>query len=96
MFRLGFWEVVTILVVIVVFVRPQDLPRFARNAGKVYAKIRAFYRDLSSLPERVEDEIARSAREPGSVSRHPSKQTAYRRDPIPDARAEHDKGSAGA
>jgi Sec-independent protein translocase protein TatA len=53
MFGINFLEFVVILCVVVIFIRPRDLPRFFRNIGKVYAQLKDAYKQLA----RTRDEV---------------------------------------
>ena len=61
MFGLGLWEIATIALVIVVFVKPSELPRAARTVGRVVRRIqsvsaqaRAEMRQLGAALERTD------------------------------------------
>ncbi len=51
MFGIGFSEFLLIGLVVILFVRPDDLPAFFRKAGKVYGKARAAYREVMSVKD---------------------------------------------
>jgi Sec-independent protein translocase protein TatA len=53
MLGVNFLEFVVILCVVVIFVRPRDLPKFFRNIGKVYAQLKDAYKQLA----RTRDEV---------------------------------------
>jgi len=59
MFGLGFWEFIIIVVAIIVFIKPDDLPRFLRNLGRMFGKFHVFYRNFQELTARVERELER-------------------------------------
>ena len=42
MFDIGFWELITIMLIVLIMVRPENLPKFAKDAGKFLAKLRNF------------------------------------------------------
>tara|TARA_B100000029_G_scaffold54795_1_gene49715 strand:+ start:325 stop:597 length:273 start_codon:yes stop_codon:yes gene_type:complete len=42
MFDIGFWELITIALIALVMVRPENLPKFANDAGKFLGKLRNF------------------------------------------------------
>tara|TARA_B100001250_G_C19633596_1_gene714900 strand:+ start:540 stop:812 length:273 start_codon:yes stop_codon:yes gene_type:complete len=42
MFDIGFWELITVALIILFFVRPENLPKFTRDAGKFLRKLRKF------------------------------------------------------
>ncbi len=60
MFGLGFWEIMVILLVVVVFIRPKDLPSFIRNLGRIYRRIIDFNRDLTDMAREIESEVRQS------------------------------------
>jgi len=39
MFGLGVWEIALICVALLVFVRPEELPRVMRKAGRLYGRV---------------------------------------------------------
>ncbi|MCZ6803072.1 MAG: Sec-independent protein translocase protein TatB [Proteobacteria bacterium] len=42
MFDVGFWELVIIAIVGLIIIGPERLPKFARDAGRFFAKFRRF------------------------------------------------------
>jgi Sec-independent protein translocase protein TatA len=42
MFGLGIWELVIIIIVVVLFVKPEDLPKFFRKVGKLYGELKRY------------------------------------------------------
>ena len=42
MFDIGFWELITIALIAILIVRPENLPKFANDAGKFVGKLRNF------------------------------------------------------
>ena len=76
MFGLGLWEIATIALVIVVFVKPSELPRAARTVGRVVRRIqtvsaqaRAEMRQLGAALERTD--LERDAPSPPDDAIHP-------------------------
>jgi len=57
MFGIGFSEIVTIFLIIIIFVRPDDLPKFLRNAGRLYGKAKKFYNELIQVKDRIIKEM---------------------------------------
>lgn len=51
MFGIGFSEFLLIGLVVILFVRPDDLPAFFRKAGKIYGKARSAYREVMSVKD---------------------------------------------
>ena len=52
MFGLGLGEIIVIVIALVVFVRPKDLPRLARRLGRAYGQLRAQLSDFRETLER--------------------------------------------
>ena len=48
MFGLGFWEIAVIAVVIIIVIKPSDLPRMIRRAGRFFGQVKDFYRETVS------------------------------------------------
>ena len=42
MFDIGFWELITITLIVLIMVRPENLPKFAKDAGRFLARLRNF------------------------------------------------------
>ena len=42
MFDIGFWELITVTLIVLIMVRPENLPKFAKDAGKFLARLRNF------------------------------------------------------
>lgn len=42
MFDIGFWELITIALITLIMVRPERLPKFAKDAGKFLGNLRSF------------------------------------------------------
>jgi Sec-independent protein translocase protein TatA len=47
MFGLGLWEIIIILLIAVVFIRPRDLPKIVRKIGYYYGRWREFSERIS-------------------------------------------------
>jgi Sec-independent protein translocase protein TatA len=76
MFGLGLWEIAMIALVIVVFVKPSELPRAARTVGRVVRRIqsvsaqaRAEMRQLGAALERTD--LERETPSPPDDEIHP-------------------------
>jgi Tat protein translocase TatB subunit len=59
MFKIGFSEILIILLVIVIFVRPKDLPKFIRKAGQMYRHVKEFSRSVVDGIKKYEEEIVK-------------------------------------
>ena len=53
MFGLGFWECIIIVVGVILFIKPEDLPVFIRGIGKAYGTLthiyKQFLREMNTL-----------------------------------------------
>jgi Sec-independent protein translocase protein TatA len=57
MFGLGVWEIIAIVLVAIVFIRPDDLPAFIRNMGKLYGRLTKMYAEITSAARTMEADI---------------------------------------
>jgi Sec-independent protein translocase protein TatA len=57
MFGIGFSEIIILFLVVIVLVRPADLPKFLRAAGRLYGKAKKAYRELITVKDRILREI---------------------------------------
>ena len=71
MFNISMGEIVVVLLVAVLFVGPQDLPKVARWLGKQVRKLRTLIRDIKEETgwNEVESEIKETSRELKKVAR---------------------------
>ncbi len=95
MFGLGLWEIGIIALVIVLFVKPSELPRAARSVGKVVRKIqtasaraKAEMRQLGAALERADQE--RSGTTPPDDAIHPMQTRPAQTQPAETRPAEED------
>ena len=61
MFGIGPWEIVVIVIVALIFVRPRDLPVILRKAGRFFAELRSLRDDVTRSLADVERDIESSA-----------------------------------
>jgi Sec-independent protein translocase protein TatA len=57
MFCIGFSEVIIVFLAVIIFVRPDDLPKFLRTLGRLYGKAKKAYNELVAVKDRVIREI---------------------------------------
>jgi Sec-independent protein translocase protein TatA len=57
MFGLGFWEMVVIGIVVLIFIQPRDLPAFFRKAGRLAGQIRSAYDMFMKHVRDMENEV---------------------------------------
>ncbi len=63
MFGLGIWEIAAIALVIVVFVKPSELPSAARTAGRVVRRIRTAIARAKAEMRQISTALERTAAE---------------------------------
>lgn len=51
MFGLGFWELAIIALVVLIFVKPEDLPKILRKIGYYYGRIKEIGRSVQTQIE---------------------------------------------
>jgi sec-independent protein translocase protein TatB len=61
MFGIGFSELVLIGLVLILFIKPEDLPKFFRSAGKLYGQLKKAYDDVVSVKDKILKEIDEAA-----------------------------------
>ena len=54
MFDIGFWELITVTLIVLIMVSPEHLPKFAKDAGKFLARLRNF---ISNAKKELEKEF---------------------------------------
>jgi len=57
MFGIGFGEILLVLLIAIVFIRPEDLPKFFHSAGRLYAQIKRMYKELIEAKDKIIKEI---------------------------------------
>jgi Sec-independent protein translocase protein TatA len=57
MFGLGIWEIVIILLAVIIFIKPEDLPKFFRKVGNVYGQIKRYNREVVRKIRHIEYEV---------------------------------------
>ena len=61
MFGVGFGEILIVLLIAIVFIRPKDLPNFMRGAGRLYGQLRKMYNEVTRTKEKIIKEIDEAA-----------------------------------
>ena len=56
MFGLGFWEIALVVLALIVFVKPADLPRLFFKIGRVYGELQAMTRSMRQMMRTIEEE----------------------------------------
>ncbi len=62
MMGIGFSELVVIVLVVLVFIKPEDLPAFFRKLGKIYAELKKGYDELTAVKDDFIREVEAAAR----------------------------------
>jgi len=57
MFGIGFGEILIILLIAIVFIRPEDLPKFLRGAGRLYGQIKRLYKEVIQTKDKIIKEM---------------------------------------
>ena len=70
MFGIGFGEILIILLIAIVFIRPEDLPKFLRQAGRLYGQLKRMYGEIIKAKDKIIKEIdeATSLEEPSNTA----------------------------
>jgi len=64
-FGIGLWEIVAIVLVAVVLIRPRDLPALLRRLGRGYGRLVRFRDSALHTARQLESEILRQERSRG-------------------------------
>ncbi len=65
-------ELFLIVIAVIIFVRPEDLPRFFRNVGKIYGEIQRQFTKMRTYTRDTLDEISSCATPPAGGPIHGS------------------------
>ncbi len=57
MFGLGFWEILMIALVVIIFVPPRKLPNFFYRLGSIYGELRAMNRNVRRVMRSIERDL---------------------------------------
>lgn len=55
MFDIGFWELITIAIVAIIIVRPEQFPKFTKDAGKFLNNLRSY---IQGAKKEIEKELS--------------------------------------
>jgi sec-independent protein translocase protein TatB len=61
MFGIGFSEIILIGLIFIIFIRPDDLPKFFRTIGKFYGKFKKSYDEVMAVKNKILKEINETA-----------------------------------
>ncbi len=57
---LGFGELVLVIIAVIIFVKPKDLPKFFKNLGNFYSEIQRGYSRIKHMTEETLQDISKS------------------------------------
>ncbi len=57
MFKIGMWEIFVVVIVAIVFVRPNELPKLFRSIGRFFGQIREFKNSVVTVAKSIEKDI---------------------------------------
>ena len=57
MFGIGFGEILIVLLIAIIFIRPEDLPKFLASAGRLYGQIKRMYNEIIRAKDKIIKEI---------------------------------------
>ena len=72
MFGIGIGEIVILLLVAIVLIRPEDLPKALRSAGRLYGQLKRMYNDVIQAKDKIIkeiDDVATLIESPDTVSK---------------------------
>ena len=69
MFGLGFWEIIVVLLVAVVLIKPGDLPKILKSLGTLYKRVGQIVRDGAKTERGSEHK--RTAEKPERIGEEP-------------------------
>jgi sec-independent protein translocase protein TatB len=61
MFGIGFSEIVLVGLIFIIFIKPDDLPKFFRTLGRFYGKFKKTYDEVMAVKNRILKEINETA-----------------------------------
>jgi sec-independent protein translocase protein TatB len=57
MFGIGLSEIILVILIVIIFIKPDDLPKFLRSAGRLYGKLKKTYNEIILVKDRFIKEI---------------------------------------
>ncbi|MDR2742329.1 MAG: hypothetical protein LBB98_09285 [Treponema sp.] len=61
MFGIGFSEIVLVGLIFIIFIKPEDLPKFFRTLGRLYGKFKKSYDEVIAIKNKILKEINETA-----------------------------------
>jgi len=81
MFKIGIWEILIIVLMVIVFLRPKDLPELFRKIGRFYAQIKDLSKVVSAGIRDFENDLNVHTR---SFEKHSSSDSTVEKDMRPE------------
>jgi Sec-independent protein translocase protein TatA len=63
MFGIGWSEFLVIVCIVIIFIRPKDLPAILQKVGKAYGQVKRAYREIVSVKDQFVNEMNAAAAE---------------------------------
>lgn len=97
MFGIGFSELAIIALVLIVMIRPNDMPAFFRKMGKLYGQIKSAYKEITAVKDEFlkEMDVAAAVQDSATAPTNPAKAEASSAEPAPAEPAQADSSPAG-
>ncbi len=95
MFGIGFSELAIIALILVVFIRPDDLPAFFRKMGKIYGQVKRAYAEITNVKDQFlrEMDVAAAVKEADEKA-SPAKPAEYTVEPAAKEKAPEGEAEA--
>jgi len=78
MFGIGFGEILIVLLIAIVFIRPEDMPKFLRSAGRLYGQIKRIYREVVEAKDKIIKEIDEETSKDEAVNNNHTKNQRHK------------------
>jgi sec-independent protein translocase protein TatB len=62
MFGIGLSEIFLVVLILIIIIRPDDMPQFLRTLGKFYGKAKKTYKEIIMVKDRILKELDEAAR----------------------------------
>lgn len=97
MFSIGFSELAIIALVLIVMIRPDDMPAFFRKMGRLYGQIKSAYKEMAAVKDEFlkEMDVAAAVQDSAATAANPAQTEASSAKPSPAAPTEADSASDG-
>ena len=86
MFGFGLWEICIVFFIVLIAVKPKDIPTFVHRFGRLYGEIMETYQTLLRNLRNSEETLERSLRIPTEQEDIPSNSPRAKKEPRPKTR----------